>query len=67
MLASSRVNPLPQQMRRPQSLRRTCGSGFTREEASTLFLAGVPAPEQRLGQKQHEQQAHHLQRGHQRH
>ncbi|AHZ76368.1 hypothetical protein DW66_1850 [Pseudomonas putida] len=32
--ASSRVNPLPQVLRRAQGLQRSCGSGFTREEAS---------------------------------
>ena len=30
---SSRVNPLPQDLHRPQMLRSPCGSGFTREEA----------------------------------
>ncbi|SPO62598.1 protein of unknown function [Pseudomonas inefficax] len=33
--ASSRVNPLPQVLRGSQRLWDTCGSGFTREEAST--------------------------------
>ncbi|AJG11823.1 hypothetical protein RK21_00315 [Pseudomonas plecoglossicida] len=29
--ASSRVNPLPQKLHKPQGLWGTCGSGFTRE------------------------------------
>ncbi|UPK88352.1 hypothetical protein E5221_26805 [Pseudomonas sp. A2] len=33
--ASSRVNPLPQVHREPASQQRSCGSGFTREEAGT--------------------------------
>ncbi|EJT83763.1 XenA [Pseudomonas putida S11] len=33
--AHSRVNPLPQDLHCPQGLRDPCGSGFTREEAST--------------------------------
>ncbi|UPK87732.1 hypothetical protein E5221_23435 [Pseudomonas sp. A2] len=35
MPASSRVNPLPQVLRRSLTLWCTCGSGFTREEAGT--------------------------------
>ncbi|OUM30547.1 hypothetical protein B8W72_17385 [Pseudomonas putida] len=33
--ASSRVNPLPQDVHCPSGLCITCGSGFTREEAGT--------------------------------
>ncbi|AJG16882.1 hypothetical protein RK21_05374 [Pseudomonas plecoglossicida] len=33
MLASSRVNPLPQVLHSLQMRRDSCGSGFTREEA----------------------------------
>ncbi|PBJ94344.1 hypothetical protein CMV24_16785 [Pseudomonas plecoglossicida] len=35
MRAPSRVNPLPQVQRPVRGLRCTCGSGFTREEATT--------------------------------
>ncbi|AJG13496.1 hypothetical protein RK21_01988 [Pseudomonas plecoglossicida] len=34
MAALSRVNPLPQVMCSPQASCNSCGSGFTREEAS---------------------------------
>jgi hypothetical protein len=35
VLASSRVNPLPQVLRKPRGCRYSCGSGHAREEAST--------------------------------
>ncbi|PTU52275.1 hypothetical protein DBB42_10725 [Pseudomonas plecoglossicida] len=54
-LASSRVNPLPQGPHCSQGLCRTCGSGFTREEAgpaeALLFrLPGRAVPADQVGQ-----------------
>ncbi|RFP99433.1 hypothetical protein D0O09_22600 [Pseudomonas putida] len=40
---SSRVNPLPQDLHRPQMLRSPCGSGHAREEAGPAIQDGQAA------------------------